>query len=111
MAIYSRNSPALPLSPREYDQMQQEQFQNALRLYFTYLDRFLPSVATPEYGITADRPTQYLQIGQFYFDTTLGYPVWWDGEYWVDALGQHPVSVPVIGVTSTTNIGTVLVTT
>jgi hypothetical protein len=52
-----------------------------------------------------------LQVGQFYFDTTLGYPVFWDGEYWVDALGHHPVSTTVTGSTTVGLTGTVTVTT
>lgn len=38
-------------------------------------------------GTTALRPTSP-SVGQFYFDTTLGFPVWWDGSDWVDATGS-----------------------
>lgn len=44
-------SPALPLSPFEYDQRQQDQLQYALRLYFNQLDGFnlaVSNVVTPE---------------------------------------------------------------
>lgn len=37
-------------------------------------------------GTTANRPTapkNYIQ----YFDTTLGFPIWWNGSNWVDATG------------------------
>jgi len=37
-------------------------------------------------GVSASRPTSSV-VGQFYFDTTLGYPVWWDGTKFVDATG------------------------
>ena len=37
-------------------------------------------------GLTADRPATPI-TGQFYFDTTLGFPVWWDGADWVNASG------------------------
>ena len=87
MTIYNLKAPALPLPPLEYDQRQQDQFQNALRLYFNRLDAFNALATTPQYGATADRPTQNLQIGHQYFDTTLGYPVWYDGTDWVDASG------------------------
>ena len=87
MTIYKVRSPALPLQPIEYSQSQMEQFQNALRLYFNRLDQFNISSSTPEYGLTADRPTLGLQIGQFYFDTTLGYPIWWNGTVWKNASG------------------------
>ena len=33
-------------------------------------------------GVTASRPTASI-LGQYYFDTTLGYPVWWNGSTWV----------------------------
>ena len=80
-------APSIPLAPLEYDQRQQDQFQYALRLYFNRLDNFLTLTSTPEYGATADRPVVELQIGQQYFDTTLGYPVWYNGTDWVDSSG------------------------
>jgi hypothetical protein len=87
MPIYKVRSPALPLQPTEYDQSQMNQFQNALRLYFNRLDLFNIANSTPEYGTTALRPALGLQIGQFYFDTTLGYPIWWNGTVWKNASG------------------------
>ena len=87
MPIYKARSPALPIQPKEYDQNQMEQLLNALRLYFNRLDQFNIANSTPEYGLTADRPTIGLQIGQFYFDTTLGYPIWWNGTVWKNASG------------------------
>ena len=87
MAKYNVRAPALPLATIEYDQRQQDQFQYALRLYFNRLDDFLIATSIPASGTTEDRPAQSLQIGQFYFDTTLGYPVWYDGTDWVDAAG------------------------
>ena len=38
-------------------------------------------------GPSANRPTSSI-IGQFYFDTTLGQPVWWSGDTFVDASGN-----------------------
>lgn len=38
-------------------------------------------------GTTAQRPITGLYIGRRYFDTTLGYPVWYDGTNWVSATG------------------------
>lgn len=38
-------------------------------------------------GTTANRPVVNLYTGKPYFDTTLGYPIWWDGTQWVDATG------------------------
>lgn len=40
MAFYNVRAPALPLPTPEYLQAQQDQFQNALRLYFNRLDNF-----------------------------------------------------------------------
>lgn len=43
----------------------------------------------PSRGPTLARPTGFpgLLVGQQYFDTDLGYPIWWDGAQWVDASG------------------------
>jgi hypothetical protein len=109
MAIYNARAPALPLPPLDYDQRQQDQVQYALRLYFNRLDTFLSTLATPAAGTTADRPALDLQIGQFYFDTTLNKPTYWDGTQWIDALGGPLVAVT--GVQGTINIGSVVVTT
>lgn len=38
-------------------------------------------------GPSASRPTSSV-IGQFYFDTTLGQPIWWGGTSFVDADGN-----------------------
>ena len=38
-------------------------------------------------GITANRPIASV-LGQHYFDTTLGIPVWWNGTAFVDATGS-----------------------
>lgn len=38
-------------------------------------------------GTTSQRPTSGLFIGGYYFDTTLGWPVWWNGTTWVNATG------------------------
>jgi hypothetical protein len=111
MTIKKFVAPALPGASPKYDEQRAAQLNYSLRLYFNNLDNFLLAISTPQNGATADRPTQNLQVGQFYFDTTLGYPVWWSGTYWVDALGHHPESVTVTGTTSRINIGAVLVTT
>lgn len=38
-------------------------------------------------GTTANRPRGSI-LGQYYFDTTLGRPIWWDGISFVDADGN-----------------------
>jgi len=44
----------------------------------------------PSRGPTLARPTPAfpgILVGQQYFDTDLGYPIWWDGSQWIDANG------------------------
>ena len=43
--------------------------------------------ATTLSGTTANRPTKFLYTGRFYFDTTLGKPIWYKTAGWVDATG------------------------
>ena len=38
-------------------------------------------------GITANRPVGTLWIGRNYFDTTLGYMIWYNGTVWVNSAG------------------------
>jgi hypothetical protein len=80
-------SPNLPIAPVEYSQQYQDQLNNAFRLYFAQLDNFTQATTIPNSGVTANRPIDRLQVGQFYFDTTLGLPIWWDGSDWIDASG------------------------
>lgn len=50
-SFFNFRAPSLPLSPLDYDQRQQDQFQNALRLYFNRLDDYnsvISRVVTPE---------------------------------------------------------------
>lgn len=37
-------------------------------------------------GVTASRPTSPV-TGQFYYDTTIDRPVWWNGTNWKNAAG------------------------
>jgi hypothetical protein len=50
MPLYKARAPALPLPPIKYDQVQQDQFQNALRLYFNRLDNFLTELSGNQGG-------------------------------------------------------------
>ena len=83
-------APNLPIAPTEYTQHYTDQMLNALRLYFTQIDNFTQATGLPFYGATADRPVSNVQaplpIGQPYFDTTLGYPVYWNGSTWITAV-------------------------
>lgn len=37
-------------------------------------------------GTTASRPVAS-NVGDFYFDITIGKPIWWNGSVWKDATG------------------------
>jgi hypothetical protein len=80
-------APNLLVAPTSYAQQYQDQLNNALRLYFNQVDNFTQNVTIPDANTTALRPTYGLQVGQFYFDTTLGIPIWWNGSVWKNASG------------------------
>jgi len=79
--------PNLPVAPESYTGQFYNQILNVLRLYFNQLNNYSQATATPSHGTTSQRPTTKLQIGQIYFDTTLDYPIWWNGTKWVNASG------------------------
>jgi hypothetical protein len=81
------SAPNLPIAPVNYAQQYQDQFSNALRLYFAQIDAFTQYTAVPTSGTTKNRPGAQLFIGQMYFDTTLGIPIWWNGTHWVNSVG------------------------
>jgi hypothetical protein len=86
----SPKAPNLPIGPVNYAQDYINQLLNVLRLYFNQVDNFSLSLSVPDYGITADRPNatnNRLLIGQTYYDTTLGIPIWWNGTVWKNASG------------------------
>jgi hypothetical protein len=58
---YNVKAPSLPLPTPEYNQSQQDQFQNALRLYFNRLDNFLAQLTDNMSGTITD-PT-YVAFG------------------------------------------------
>ena len=109
MQPYNFRAPALPIQPSEYSQRQQDQFQNALRLYFNKLDTFNLNVTVPNFGPSSSRPTEGLLVGQTFFDTTLNRPIWWNGAYWINAIGDPLLTIT--GVKTVGRIGTVTVTT
>lgn len=45
MAKYNVRAPSLPIPTTEYSRSQQDQFQNALRLYFNRLDQYNDQLA------------------------------------------------------------------
>ena len=80
-------APNLPLFKNDYSRLDQDQFSNVLRLYFNLLDNYLLILATPPSGSTANRPTTNLAVGDYYFDTDLNLPIYYDGTDWIDAAG------------------------
>jgi hypothetical protein len=92
--ILKTKAPNLPIPTISYSQTYQESFSNAQRLYFNILDAAngqtidaINTLSTPSAGITAARPSTGLQVGQFYFDTTINRPIWWTGSNWINAAG------------------------
>jgi len=81
-------APNLLVAPVDYRQQYIDQLNNALRLYFNQIDNFAQAVMVPSSGTTADRPTERLMVGQYYFDTTVGLPIYWNGTNWIDAAGN-----------------------
>lgn len=50
-------------------------------------DTLFKGTQTKKYGSTASRPTA--DIGEQYFDTTIGKPIWWNGTFWKDGSGVN----------------------
>jgi hypothetical protein len=88
MIVKNFVAPNLPLFRENYDRPQFDQFAYALRLYFNLLDAYLAATSAPPSGATADRPATNLAVGEYYFDTTLNIPIWYDGTDWIDAAGN-----------------------
>jgi hypothetical protein len=80
-------APNIPIAPVDYDQRYIDQLTNVLRLYFTQIDNFTGFIAQPISGTGAERPAVELHIGQMFFDTTLGIPIWYNGTVWKNASG------------------------
>ena len=89
--LRATKAPNLPVGPVDYDQRYIDQLTNVMRLYFSQVDNFTQAVAIPLSGTTANRPLDNIQapipIGQFYYDTTLDRPIWWNGTVWKKADG------------------------
>lgn len=79
--------PNLQNAPNTYTPQFENQILNQLRLYFNQLNNYTQATALPSSGPTTQRPTVALQVGTNFFDTTLGYPIWYNGTKWVNASG------------------------
>ena len=88
MAIKRFRANPLPNPDPQYNLEQAQQLIRVIELYFGQVDNFLLVLSTPSSGTTANRPTTDLQVGDYYFDTTLGHPIWYDGTNWVNATGS-----------------------
>jgi len=86
-ALRPSKAPNLLIAPVDYTQQYQDQFANALRLYFNQIDSFTQAISIPDSGATTQRPKENLLLGQQFFDTTLGIPIWWNGTVWKNASG------------------------
>jgi hypothetical protein len=91
-ALRPSKAPNLPNAPREgYSAVYLDQYSNILRLYFNQVDSFTQGASIPASGTTAQRPITSvqvpLQVGQYYYDTTLDRPIWWNGTVWKKADG------------------------
>jgi hypothetical protein len=90
-ALRPSKQPNLPIAPTEYKQPYFDDYSKVLRLYFAQIDSFTQAIAIPPSGTTANRPVDNVQVplsvGQYYFDTTLGRPIFWNGTAWINASG------------------------
>lgn len=106
---YRLRSPALPLQPKEYDQGQMEQFQNALRLYFNRLDKYLADLTNSgsnggaqlffPYGAFQDDTTQHDGSSTISYAVRLNTTDFSNG---VSVVARTVVSTGSIGPASTT---------
>jgi len=85
--IVPTKAPNLPVAGEEYDQSYLNQILNILRLYFVQIDNFSRITSTIRYGTTDQRPSVGVTTGQMFFDTTLGYPIFYNGTKWVNSSG------------------------
>jgi hypothetical protein len=92
--ITTSKAPALALTPTQFSQVHFDLLNAQLRVYFNTLDaanvqtqQAVNTLSTPSSGTTALRPTTSLQVGQFYFDTSINRPIWWTGTNWINAAG------------------------
>ena len=92
--ITTSKAPALTLTPTQFSQVHFDLLNAQLRVYFNAVDsvnnqiqQAVNTLSIPSFGTTALRPTTSLQVGQYYFDTTLTLPIYWTGTNWINAAG------------------------
>lgn len=61
----------------------------AVRYTFTALTDHSNAIAAlaPQSGETSARPSGNIKVGQAFFDTTLGLPIFWNGTNWLNGQG------------------------
>jgi len=94
ITLNTTKAPALALTPTQFSQQHFDLLNQQLRVYFNAVDAInnqiqqaVITLSTPSAGTTASRPNTDLLVGQFYFDTTINRPIWWDGTNWINAAG------------------------
>jgi len=92
--ITTTKAPALTLTPTQFSQVHFDLLNAQLRVYFNAVDsvnnqiqQAVNTLSIPSSGTTALRPATSLQVGQYYFDTTLTLPIYWTGTNWINAAG------------------------
>jgi len=72
-------------SPKNYVHITKSDIDNGITQHVTTADKTkLNNVWLS--GTTGSRPTGIV-VGFMYFDTSLGYAIWWNGSHWVDYKG------------------------
>ena len=94
ITVNTTKAPALALTPTQFSQVHFDLLSAQFRVYFNTVDavnnqiqQAIITLSTPSAGTTGSRPSTGLQVGQFYFDTTINRPIWWDGTNWINAAG------------------------
>jgi len=62
---------------------------NSVLITKEYADVNYTGSAAPLYGNSASRPTGTVPTGTMYFNTDLGFPMWYNGTWWVNATGAY----------------------
>ena len=60
---------------------------NDVRIYTKKVDGTVVDVTAPRIGTTVERPVP-AYVGEKFYDTDLGIPVWYNGTEWTNAIGE-----------------------
>ena len=105
MPFYKLRAPNLPAVRREYDVAQQDQFSNALRLYFNRLDETFTELANPLGAALLNRPCAlyYSTTDQTAAAINTAYPVEFENVYFengmtINSTGDTEITVDRAGI-------------